>query len=655
MKKNYPLILLVIVVVFGVSSCDSFAYNEEEPDKPVSVLPSLSVDTEEFIFTDEGGELQLSFKCNKSWSLSTDASWLSVSKTSGAAGDITLGLIASSNFSYDERNTVLTIKCDTISKSIKVTQKQHDAILVSSDKVEINAEGGDISIEVKTNVSFSYEIDDDAKSWISDAETRALASSVVGLHILENDSLSVREGKILFTDGKIKEVVTIYQQGSVPSLVLTKTDFDIDCLGDTVLVELKSNSDYSIEMPSVDWIHDLSSRAFTTYTHKFIVDENESFEDRSCTIGFKNLKNDSIEYVHINQKKSVPNLILSEKNYSVSSKRDTICVQLRSNSDYSISIADDTWIHELSSRGMNNYSHYFIIDENKSYADRSNEIHFTNLANDSIDTVSVYQKQNDAIVLAQNEYKLSYSATTLDISVDSNIDYSVDIYADWISRSETRSLKSSKLSFNISENTSSVSRTGYILVKGGGIEKQITVIQGFKQNYYVKVDKTAFNLKSDASKINITVDANVGYKVAVTKGAEWISQVASTDSNILSFSVAENKTQNDRTGEISIINKVTADTIKVSVHQDEIPVIKVSKTEYQLTAKAQHLDFDFEINEDFSIEISGSWIKRVTSRTMSTKHLYFDISENKSSETRTGYIYIVGSRSSRTIRVVQSN
>ncbi len=59
-------------------------------------------------------------------------------------------------------------------QTITVNQKQKDALTVTSNKIEMKADGGDTSIEVKANVNYTYEIDEAAKSWISEVKSRGL-------------------------------------------------------------------------------------------------------------------------------------------------------------------------------------------------------------------------------------------------------------------------------------------------------------------------------------------------------------------------------------------------------------------------------------------------------------------------------------------------
>lgn len=80
-----------------------------------------------------------------------------------AAGTATLTITATENISPDERNATIILKAGAASKTFTVIQKQKDALAVTSSKIEVTADGDEISIEVKANISFDYEIEEVAK------------------------------------------------------------------------------------------------------------------------------------------------------------------------------------------------------------------------------------------------------------------------------------------------------------------------------------------------------------------------------------------------------------------------------------------------------------------------------------------------------------
>ena len=129
----------------------------------------------------------------------------------------------------------MVLKCGTVSKNIVVVQKQKDALTVTSSKYEVDGEGGNVSVEVKANISFEVEVKAD---WIKQQteKTRALTTSNLNFTIEPNDTGDKREGEIIIKSGELSETVKVYQ-GYKGFITLTKKDFTIPEEGGNVDIE----------------------------------------------------------------------------------------------------------------------------------------------------------------------------------------------------------------------------------------------------------------------------------------------------------------------------------------------------------------------------------------------------------------------------------
>jgi hypothetical protein len=124
-----------------------------------------------------------------------------------------------------------------------VSQKQKNALTLTSSKFELTPKGGEVVIEVKANINFSYTIDEAAKSWITHSETRALKTSSLVFHIAENENVAKRIGQIYIKGDNFNETVSIYQEGVAPSIVLSKNEYVVSSDGETIAVDVVSNVD----------------------------------------------------------------------------------------------------------------------------------------------------------------------------------------------------------------------------------------------------------------------------------------------------------------------------------------------------------------------------------------------------------------------------
>lgn len=95
-----------------------------------------------------------------------------------------------------------------------VTQKQKDALTLTTDRFEVGQEEGIINVEVKANISYEVVIPDEYKDWIAKKSVgRGLTSSSLSFEIVANKDYDKREGEIVIQSGELTEVIKVYQTG----------------------------------------------------------------------------------------------------------------------------------------------------------------------------------------------------------------------------------------------------------------------------------------------------------------------------------------------------------------------------------------------------------------------------------------------------------
>lgn len=393
MKCRFFILTAFLFIIGWLYMGCSDAENNSASEEP-SIEMEGEVDVRPVIGSD-GGTFTVTFTASGNWTASVNAvtrtlDWLSVSPTQGGAGTVTLQISAQPNESYDERNAAVLLTCGNAQQTITVTQKQKDALLVNSHKVEMDAEGGTFGIELQANVTVTYEIEESAKSWLTavSSSTRGLTTSTLSFQVAENPDVSVRQAVITLRGNDLTEEVTVYQAGSEPAILLSQKEYTVPSDGETIQVELKSNTSYKVVMPDVPWITEASTRAFSAYTHYFTVAANENYDARTAEI-------------------------------------------------------------------------YFVDEENGLQ-----------------EKVTVTQVQKDAIVIAEDEYTMDAEGGRLEFTVNANVDFKIDIDADWIRQIvATRGLVERALIFEVDGNNADESRKAIITLKADGFSQVITVVQ----------------------------------------------------------------------------------------------------------------------------------------------------------------------------------
>lgn len=405
MKTSRLLGFAFWAISFGLLGCGEIENPiEPTPDpKPEEVKSEITIDadiiTNGLSFTSATGEKSISFTTNEDWTLSIAATpsgdaWCSASTNSGAKGNANVKFSVTENTSYDDRSVSVTIKSGTASKTFSITQKYAEALLLTTNKYEVGQEGGTIEIEVKANIDYEMEIADNAKGWITETKTRALTAYKHTLNISANEEVDNREGEIHFKSGDKIETVKIYQEGAGTVLVLSQKEYTVSDTGETISVDIRSNIEYSVQMPDVDWITDEpNTRGMSSHTLRYTISPNEEYDSRTADIVFYDKNSDLKETVKIVQVQKDA-IILSQKEYEIAAAGETIEVKLSANIEFEINMPNADWIEHVNTRAMQEHTLYFKVAENKTEEKRSADIAVVSSDSKLSETIAIIQQGN---------------------------------------------------------------------------------------------------------------------------------------------------------------------------------------------------------------------------------------------------------------------
>lgn len=366
------------------------------PSQPQITLESYSVD-----FTSEGGSSVIAFTSSDAWTAEVINSradgWCTIEPTSGTAGNAKITVTTTANDTPDDRTASVVIKSGSASRTVQVSQKQKDAITATSSRFEVGYEGGEVVIEVNANVAFGFEIDSSAQEWIWYHGTRAVETSTLVFYVATNDNGEKREGHITLTGGDINEVITIYQFGTDPVIVLSQNEYYISQEGETIAVEVTSNLDVSVEIPEgVTWITENTTRGISTNTYYFDIAENGTYDTRSAEISFTNQDGNITEKVKIVQQPIEIINITSSTELSLGKEGGEITIDVESNIDLDIEVSN-SWIKQVdtATRALTTDKFTFTIAENVNPTKREGSIVFKSKYSDLSQTVKIYQEKGN--------------------------------------------------------------------------------------------------------------------------------------------------------------------------------------------------------------------------------------------------------------------
>ena len=367
------LLSLFVVLALLVTACtkpepDNPQPNPETP-KQESVTLASGTNAAPVIAT-EGGSASVSFTASTSWSASiinTKAdSWCSVVPTSGVAGAASITITAKENTTPDNRSASVVIKAGTATQTIKVEQKQKDALTVTASSFEISADGGEIKVATKSNVPFIHTISTDAQSWIKAVQTKALKDSTLTFEIDVNKEKEGRTGEIYLSSGALKDTVKVYQQGDIPRIIITKKQYTLKSEGESFEVEVASNVNATMNMvfpQGADaWITENTTKAVSTNKFYFTAQANETTDSRTALLIFANAENNLADTVSVIQAQKDA-IALANSKYAFDHKGGNLDFEIQANVDVQVTIPDtcSNWIKQVQTRGLETKKLYFDI------------------------------------------------------------------------------------------------------------------------------------------------------------------------------------------------------------------------------------------------------------------------------------------------------
>ena len=417
---------------------------------------SLSGGTLFVNFSSSAGSASIDLEASRRWKATfvndRAKDWCSLSSESGKRGKATIIVSVKENHDYDERSASIRFVCGDVERTIVVTQKQKDALLLTGDRQDVGKDGGRITVEVKSNIDFEFEISADAKSWIKPVDTKGLSSTALLFDVTANEELEKREGRITITSPLGSETVRIYQQGVTPVLIVSSNQIELTAKDTTFRVEVRSNVDVALDIPKTcGWLREISAKSMSTNTYSFEADENETFKSREAILTFRNAEQGLEETVTVVQTAATPLIVIDRAEYAFEPEGGVLTVELSSNMDLTATIKPGCdWLSPLNTKAVTKRIHLFSVAKNHSRHDRSAWIVFQNKAENQSDTILVSQSFQPILVpcdtLRASGRGWTVSFETVDSKTD---DYRIVPAGSWLSLSEEQSL-SDRSRFNVS-------------------------------------------------------------------------------------------------------------------------------------------------------------------------------------------------------------
>ena len=456
-------------------------------------IPNGSVDYFEkgINFGYEGGDIVMSFNVNLKWDMKitktqNGVQWLTIDKTVGSSGNNKVTFTAQENPTYEDRSVIVQFIAGDTVRNIKVNQKRLEAITLTSDEFEIPADGGYVGVEVNHSADYDITIPENYKSWIhiTPNSTRGLLDKSYVLFTIDpSEEYEKREGKIFFTSRDEEEVVTIYQAGE-GKIVLSQSEYNLTGGEQEFSVDISSNFDFGIAMPEVDWLQENKSqtRGMSSHHLSFKVTKNDDYNTRSAKIKFFDNNNKKLsEEITINQASIGAIITLDSTTYTISSDKQNLDIDVKSNFDYDVDLQGTTWISQRAkTRGVSSRLLKLSVEKNDSLDSRTAKIKLYDKNSSASEEITIIQRAKTVIDIPTTSFTVDEVGGTVKVVVNSNVAYKTTINDDWIKEtSKTRGLEAYEHMFTIDPLDGNTGREGSITFSNDALKfsKTITIKQ----------------------------------------------------------------------------------------------------------------------------------------------------------------------------------
>lgn len=233
MNMKKITILSFLIMAFAMVSFSACS-DEDTIGGGEGLSKDFVVSRSDMAFTKNGGETDLYVKAAQVPTVSTEAAWLAVTPVAGSSSITHHFLIkAEANIANDDRSATITVAAGSDTKTITVSQNSTEGLLISSGKtMNVGAAGGQVTVTLKANASYSQVISND---WVSEITSRANMVEYTRNYSVAANISNARSATISYTmvvndSTSITEAVTINQEQGTTTGDMSKTAMDIAAL-----------------------------------------------------------------------------------------------------------------------------------------------------------------------------------------------------------------------------------------------------------------------------------------------------------------------------------------------------------------------------------------------------------------------------------------
>ena len=496
-------------------------------------VPVLSVSTTSLtIGSSSGSNDQFNITSNTSWTVSDDASWLSVSPLSGSNnGTVTVTASSANTSTSSSRSATVTVSGGGISRTVSVTQSPADVNLtVSPSSLTLeSSSGSNDDFNVTSNTSWT--VSDDA-SWLSVSPLSGSNNGTVTVTAssANTSTSSSRSATVTVSGGGISRTVSVTQSPADVNLTVSPSSLTLESSsGSNDDFNVTSNTSWTVS-DDASWLTvsptSGSNNGTLTVTASSANTSTSSSRSATVTVSGGGIS----RTVSVTQSPAIANLTVSPSSLTLgSSSGSNDQFSVTSNTSWTVS-DDASWLTVSPTSGSNNGTVTVTASSANTSTSSSRSAIVTVSGGGISRTVSVTQSPATAnLTVSSSNLTLGSSSGSNDqFSVTSNTSWTVSDDASWLSVSPLSGSNNGTVTVTASSaNTSTSSRNATVTVSGGGISRTVAVSQdGVNPVLYVSTNSLDFGSSSTSKTFSISNSGTGTLTWEISESVSWITSVS---------------------------------------------------------------------------------------------------------------------------------
>ncbi len=498
--------------------------------------------------------------------------------------------------------------------------------------------GGSVGIDLTT---YGYGCSSDVSSipsWISVSKTALNSFTLTA----DYNSGSARSGGVTFAMPDSSNASVSYYTLDVSQ---PGTNFDISTTSMTFNSSGSPSQSFSVTSniswtvsPDQGWITVSPASGSNNGSVSVSCSNNTSTSSRNGTVSVSG--GGITRTVSVSQSGATAYITLSTSALSPSYQGGSSSFDVESNISWSVSENTD-WITNLyPTSGTNSNTIDFSCSENTG-DDRSANITVT--GGGITRSVLVSQPGMPYISVSTNSVSVGATAGSYTVTTVSNVDWSVSSYSGCVT-SATKS--GSSVIINYSENTSLTSRSGSVILSGGGVTKTISVSQA-GATPYITPSPSSLSYTASGGSQTFTISTNTSSQTVSYSGCV---SGASLSGNTVTVTCPNNTSTSSLSGSVIVSGGGTSASVSVS-QAGATPYITPSPSSLSYTASGGSQTFAISTNVSSpSVFYSGC----VSGASLSGNTVTVTCSNNTSTSSLSGSVTVSGGGTSASVSVSQA-